>query len=115
MAEEKDKPAEKFSAFDEAVSYGAMYDKLNIKNLTFWTVMGIGVLLIVVMGVISLYNYNKFQFQQSASIESEFPEYQRIQNMNMLQLNTYGVVDEETGVYRIPVDSAITLMLNNGE
>ncbi|MEX0772880.1 MAG: hypothetical protein WEB89_08700 [Balneolales bacterium] len=115
MAQEKNKPTGKFTAFDEAVSYGAMYDKLNIKNIVFWTVLGISVLLIVVMGVISLYKYNKFRFQESASIESEFPNYQRMRVAEDVQLNTYGVVDEESGIYHIPVDSAMTLIINDNE
>lgn len=115
MAQDKDSPKEKFTDFDEAVSYGAMYDKLNIKNITFWSVLGLSVLVIVVIGVITLFNYNKFRFQEAASIQSENFDYQREIASQNSHLHTYGVIDGEAGVYHIPVDSAMTLIMNESE
>lgn len=115
MAQKKESPKPKFTEFDEAASYGAMYDKLNIKNITFWSLLGIGVLLIVVFGVIALFNFNKFQFQETVSIRSEFPDFQRMQVAQNARLHTYGIIDEEAGIYHIPVDSAITLIIHENE
>ncbi|MEX0928744.1 MAG: hypothetical protein WD266_06815 [Balneolales bacterium] len=115
MSQKKEEPPQKFSAFDEAADHGAMYDKLNIRNISFWTVLGLSVLVVVISGVIALYNYNKFRFQESASIQSEFAEFQEIRVNNLARLNTHGIVDQQEGIYHISIDSAITLMLEENE
>ena len=114
MAEEKETPP-KYTEFDESADYGVMYDKINVKSLAFWTLMGIGILVIVVMGVIALYNYNKFQFQESLSVQSEFQDFERFRANQQAHLNTYGVIDEEAEIYHIPIDSAMDLIVNESE
>ncbi|MEX0686642.1 MAG: hypothetical protein WD267_13535 [Balneolales bacterium] len=115
MVQKKETPSDKFTEFDEAADYGVMYDKLNVKNITFWTLMGLGVLIVVIVGVIALYNFNKFQFQEAASMQSEFRDYAQVRADRQVHLDSAGIIDEEAGVYHIPIDSAMDLIINESE
>lgn len=89
----------------------AMDDKLNIKRITFWAVLGIVIFAVLLGGVYFLYNYNKFVTTQEASMGSEHEQITRMKQESQEHLNSFGVIDEEEGRYHIPVDSAMTIYL----
>lgn len=98
--------------FIESVNYGANFDKLNYKRLTFWAVFGIAIMLFIVQSIKFIHEYTKSSATQLRSEQSQFYDIEEIKLNDEETLNSFGVVDPEAGIYRIPVDSAITLIAN---
>lgn len=90
----------------EAVQYGVMFDKLNYKRLVFWSLFGIILLIIFVQALFEMNQYNVRQ-EQIAQGSQSF-ESLELKKEAREQLNSFGVVNLEEGIYRIPIDSAIS-------
>lgn len=91
----------------ESVEYGVMFDDLNIKRLVFWSVFGIILVLIFVKALFEMYQYNTRSIQETVSANSEYYQVNQLKRDARDQLNSFGVVNLENGIYRIPIDSAI--------
>lgn len=96
--------------FSEEIEYGAAFDYLNIKRLTFWIVFGTGFVLLTIIALINLYHYSTSSTIQQVSEQAEYIEAQEIKMRDQEKLSSFGVVDLENGVYRMPIDSVITRM-----
>ncbi|MTI88922.1 MAG: hypothetical protein FH748_13255 [Balneolaceae bacterium] len=93
--------------FAHAVEHGVMDDDLNYKKLIFWSTLGTALVIIFVIGLVYFSQYSIFESQQEASLNSEYIEVQELNAAQTEKLNSFGVVDGEEGIYRIPIDSAI--------
>jgi transposase-like protein len=91
----------------QAVDFGVHNDDLNYKSLTFWTTFGTVLVIVIIIGLIQFGKDSYFKAQQKASFNSGETEIDEIKAKDAETLNSYGVVDLENGVYRIPVDKAI--------
>ncbi len=91
----------------EAVSYGVHHDELNYKQLFFWSTFGTALVVVIIVGLIEFSEMSYFNAQQKASVSSDYSEIKEIKAQDQETLNSYGVVDSETGTYRIPIDQAI--------
>lgn len=98
--------------FIASVNYGANFDKLNYKRLMFWSVFGIAVIVIFVQSIIFIYDYTQSSATQLRSEQSQFYDIDALKQNDQETLNSFGVVDAEAGIYRIPIDSAITQIAN---
>ncbi len=87
-----------------------MLDQLNYKRLTFWSVFGTILVLIFVQALFEMNKYNERITQERVSAESEFYQVNDLRKEAQQQLESFGVVDLENGIYRIPIDSAINQM-----
>ncbi|MDZ7682309.1 MAG: hypothetical protein U5J63_11520 [Fodinibius sp.] len=94
----------------QSVEHGVMDDKLNYKRLVFWSVFGIILVLIFVKALYEMNQYNAQSTQERVSADSEYYQANQMKREAREQLNSFGVVDLENGIYRIPIDSAITQM-----
>lgn len=92
---------------EKSISHGVMHDKLNYKRLVFWSVLGIILVLIFVQALVEMYQYNVDVTQERISANSEYYQVNQLKREAEETLNSFGVVDLENGVYRIPIDSAI--------
>lgn len=99
----------------ESLSYGVMADRLNYKRLAFWSVLGIILVLIFVQVLVEMYEYNTQISRERISAQSEYYEVNRINREAEETLSTFGVVDLEESIYRIPIDSAINEMAADTE
>lgn len=91
----------------EALQYGAMKDEHNYKRLIFWCVFGV---LLVVLFIESLRQMYGVSFQWTLDQKAEQSEFYNINELRgdaLERLNSFGVIDQEEGIYRIPIDSAI--------
>jgi hypothetical protein len=95
---------------ERAISYGVSEDNINLKTVSFWIVLGILMVTIILYGVYNMYSYNQFLSSQEAAINAEFHELNRMRERDHRMLNTFEVVDEENQRYRIPIDSAMALI-----
>ncbi len=96
--------------FEQEVSYGATFDILNMKMLTFWTVFGTGLVLLIILTLMVVYHFSTASTIQEVSERSEYYEITLLKQREQEQLSSFGVVDLENEIYRIPIDSVITRM-----
>jgi hypothetical protein len=96
----------------EELELGVVEDKLDDGNLL--RLFGIGVILVVVLifAAFEMYRYFDFKSSYNAAIEAVYPEIQNLKATHQNELTTVSVLDAEKQIYRIPVDSAFTLVLN---
>lgn len=93
--------------FAEAISHGVMSDTLNYKKLIFWSTLGTSIVIIFVIGLVYFSQYSLFETQKNVSANSTYSEVSELKAQQDEVLNTFGVVNLEEGIYRIPIDSAI--------
>ena len=96
----------------ESVSYGVMHDDLNTSRLIFWSVLGMILVVIFVVGLMQMYEYNKSVTKERISEQSEYYQVKQLNEEAKETLSGFGVVDPEEGIYRIPIDSAINDIAN---
>jgi transposase-like protein len=99
--------------FVQEVSYGATFDILNMKRLVFWTLFGTGFVVMTILALMGLYHYSKSSTIQQVSEESEYYEIRDLKQRDQEHLSTFGVVDLENGVYRMPIDTVISRMADD--
>ncbi|MCH8494707.1 MAG: hypothetical protein LAT57_03625 [Balneolales bacterium] len=97
----------------ESIRYGASHDELNYKKLFAFFFIGIFVALLLVIASIVLFRYAAFQKSQEAAINAQFYELDDLRAKDNQILTTFDVVDENAGTFRVPVDSAFTLILDD--
>jgi hypothetical protein len=96
----------------KSVEYGATFDKLNYPRLAFWSVFGTATIVIFIVAIMYIYDYTRSSTAQDGAQRSQFYNIEEIQQRDRTKLDTFGVVDPDEGIYRIPIDSAITLIAN---
>lgn len=97
----------------ESIRYGVSHDELDYKKLFAFFFIGIFIALVLVIASIVLFRYSAFQKSQEAAINAQFYELDELQASDRQILTTFDVIDESVGTFRIPVDSAITLILDD--
>lgn len=96
--------------FKTSVDFGVVPDKLNYPRLIFWSVFGTAVIAIMVFALMGIYSYTITGTEQRQSEESLYYDINELQQRDQATLGTFGIVDPEERIYRIPIDSAITIM-----
>ncbi|MEX2605580.1 MAG: hypothetical protein WD361_15330 [Gracilimonas sp.] len=99
--------------FAYAVGHGVMNDTLNYNKLIFWSALGTSLVVIFVIGLVFFSQYSLFEAQKKASTQSTFSDVKALHAKQEQELNSFGVVDLEEGIYRIPIDSAISRIATN--
>ncbi|HAC15263.1 MAG TPA: hypothetical protein DCE78_04880 [Bacteroidetes bacterium] len=97
----------------ESLAKGASPDKLNYKSLFGWFFAGILTVVVFIYIAMTLYNYFSFHQGQKSAASAVFYELEDLRAKHNEELTTFGVIDDSSGVYRVPVDSAITLILED--
>ncbi|MEX0769611.1 MAG: helix-turn-helix domain-containing protein [Balneolaceae bacterium] len=97
--------------FLSEVEYGVTYDTLNYGRLTFWAVFGTGFVILAVLALMAIYENSVRTVQQQVSETSEYYQVRDLNERDQEILSSFGIVDPEEGIYRIPIDSAISRMV----
>lgn len=117
--EEVEHPEEEQEEFDVVVSdedvadsmnMGVMLDNLNYKRLIFWSVFGVVLFVIFVQSLVEIYKYNERTVQEQVASNSQFHHINELETEARDKINSFGVVNPDKGIYRIPIDSAIDEM-----
>lgn len=95
------------SELAESFRFGAMRDNLNYRRLFFWCILGVVLFFIFVESLRQMYFVNEQLTLERKAEQSQFRQINDLRNNDRETLNSFGVVDEEEGIYRIPIDSAI--------
>lgn len=101
--------------FESEVAYGATYDIINMRLLTFWTIFGSIFIAVTIMIIIGLFNFGTASTIRSASERSEFYEIQEMRQNEDQTLSSFGIVDLENRVFRMPIDTVISRMAQDDE
>lgn len=96
-----------------AVAHGVNNDFLNYNRLIFWSVFGIGLVVVIIYGLIHFAQASVFDAQTEASLNSQYSEIKELKAKDAEKLNSFGVVNLEEGTYRIPIDQAINNIAEN--
>lgn len=87
--------------------YGVMEDRLNYRRLAFWCTLGVVLIVIFVRALVELFQYNTEMNHAGVSATNEYYQVNQQKKEAFETLNSFGVVNLEEGIYRIPLDSAI--------
>lgn len=93
--------------FIHSLSFGVQDDDFNYRKLFFWSGFGIATVVVFVVALIFFAQYSFDSAQRNVSVTSSYYEITQLTEDAEAHLNSYGVVDLEEGVYRIPIDEAI--------
>lgn len=96
--------------FAKSIEYGATFDKLNYNRLTFWSLFGTAVIILFIIGVMFMHEFTRTASLQERSEQSVYYDIEELNQKDQMILDSFGVVDPEEGIYRIPIDSAITII-----
>lgn len=107
-------PEYKLSVEDlrKEIEVGVVPDNLNDRKLFGLFLAGILLVVAMVLFAAELYRYVDFKTSFNAAVAAQYPELQRLETRHADELTSVAVLDSTKGVYRIPVDSAITLIVN---
>lgn len=94
------------------IELGVVPDTLNDRKLFGLFLAGILLVTAMVLFAAELYRYYDFKTSFQAAVAAQYPELQRLDAKHANELNSVAVLDSTKGIYRIPVDSAITLIVN---
>jgi len=111
--ESEDVSLEASENFVDSVEYGATFDNLNYNRLTFWSVFGTAVIVIFIISIMFIHEYTRTSALQRSDESSLYYDINELEEQDKETLETFGVVDPEEGIYRIPIDSAITIISND--
>lgn len=91
----------------DAIEHGVTPDNLNLKRLIFWLLSGLSILVISAIIAAKLYQYDSFDIRNHTSVEStQYLVTAKRRHVHQV-LSTYGIINEQKGIYRIPIDSAM--------
>ena len=96
--------------FAAVVKHGVEGEGINLTAVYKWS--GIGVVLVVV-SVVALIFFAQYAYsnaEENVNVTSSYYEIEKLREEGEAILNSYGIVDLEEGVYRIPIDEAINKM-----
>ncbi|MDG5765973.1 hypothetical protein QA596_00750 [Balneolales bacterium ANBcel1] len=96
---------------EHSLGDGVSPDNINLRTVSFWIILGIVIVVITLFGVYNMFSYNQFLSSQQAAIDADYHELNERRAADHRMLNSFEVVDEEARRYRIPIDSAMTLMV----
>jgi hypothetical protein len=89
---------------------GIEKDELPLKTIILWALA----MIVVIIGffVILPYSFNIATSikQEDLSVNAEYYMIKELKEKDANALTTFGIVDKEAGIYRIPVDSVINMM-----
>jgi hypothetical protein len=97
----------------ESLSLGATPDNLDYKNLFGLFFAGILLVAVLVFFAFQYFNYLSFKQTQEAAESAVYYQIETLRANDTEILNNYGVVDADAGIYRVPVDSAAALVVED--
>lgn len=95
--------------FTHSIEKGVTDDVLNIKTLTFWSIITVIYMIVMVYGGYQIYTYWGFKSKMDLAINAEYKELNSKVSADQEHLNTFGIVNADSGVYRIPIENAFDL------
>ncbi len=99
----------------ESFSSGVMPDKFNYSILVGGLVFIVVLVLGMIGGVAELYNYYSYQINVETQQNLKYVEKETLLKASATRLSTTGIVDQAAGIYHIPVDKAMELLVSGSK
>ncbi len=93
--------------FITSVNHGVEEEDLDIKAIVKWSVLGIVTVVVFVAVLIPFAQFSLTTAKENVNVTSSYYEIRQLNEDAEAILNSYGVVNGEEGIYRIPIDEAI--------
>ena len=93
--------------FITSVKHGVEEEDLDFKAITIWSILGIVTVVVFVAILIPFAQFSINAANENANLTSTYYEIRQLNEDANAILNSYGVIDGEEGIYRIPIDEAI--------
>lgn len=93
--------------FIDSVNHGVEAENLNYNRIFLWSGLGVITVIVFIVALIFFAQYSFSNAQKNALNSSTYLEITKLRADQTEHLNSYGVVDLEAGVYRIPIEEAI--------
>lgn len=94
----------------KSVEIGVMPDSHNYQTLTVAISSIIAITVVLILIAYNLFDYYHFTQQEQAAYNTEYTQVSTLKSIEQQRLNSSGIIDEENGVYHIPIDKAIELV-----
>lgn len=97
------------------MSHVSGYEKkdVSVKGLIWGTALLVIVVAIMVVGIRGYYVVNMEKERMQTAINSEYSELNAIIEKDTKILTGYSVVDKEKGIYSIPIEQAMKMVVKN--
>ena len=115
VEEDEEVTLETTDAFAESFDAGVTPDKLNYGRLTFWSVFGTAVILLMIVSIYYVYEYTFQSKDQQRGAESIYYDISDLKERERVRLDSFGVVSLDDGIYHMPIDSAIARIAADSE
>lgn len=103
-------------SFIKDIRFGMTRDILDIRKVGFWTFFGSGFVLLLVVGIMSIYSVATTDTIQRVYAESgDNYDVSQLKMQQAEHLNSFGVLDTDEGVYHVPIDAVIEQMAAEAE
>jgi hypothetical protein len=99
----------------ESFSSGVMPDKFNYSTLVGGLVFIVVLILGMIGGVSELFNYYRYQVNLETQLNLKYVEKETLLSASRTRLSTTGTVDKAAGVYHIPVEKAMELLVSGSK
>ena len=93
--------------FVTAVKHGVEEEGLDVKAITMWSALGIVTVIVFVVVLIPFAQFSLNSAKENVNVTSSYYEIRQLNEDAEATLSSYGVIDGEEGIYRIPIDEAI--------
>ncbi|UCE65232.1 MAG: hypothetical protein JSU85_10170 [Candidatus Zixiibacteriota bacterium] len=89
------------------------YEKrdVNVKKVLLWGIAGIIIVVIIVVFIVQYFFLVKEDYYHEIVEKPRSEELMELRERETKELNSYGLLDEEKGIYRIPIKRAMELMV----
>lgn len=96
-----------------SIEQGVMSDDLNYMRLVSWTVIGLIVVAVFIQMLIEMFQINISKSPEQVVGEDAYHAVTHKKREAKIELSSFGVVNEEEGVFRVPIDMVIEQMAEN--
>lgn len=96
-----------------SLEQGVMSDHLNYKRLIAWAIIGLILVAVFTQMLIEIFKVETSVMPEQVVGEHAFYKVTQKKREARQELSSFGVVDEESGIYRVPVEMVIEQMAND--
>jgi hypothetical protein len=95
----------------ESFGSGVMPDKFNYPTLIGGFLAGIVLIAVLIAGLSEMFNYYSFIIDRETQNNLKYVEKEMLIDAAKTRLSSTGVIDASKGVYHIPIDKAMDLLV----
>jgi hypothetical protein len=96
---------------DNHINSGYEKRDVNVKKLVLWGIVGVVIIVISLVAITEYFLITKEDYYYQAVEKPRSQELMELRERETQELSGYQLLDEEKGIYRIPIKRAMELMV----